>query len=116
MARPKLPVIISEADKAELTRRTKAPSSTVQAALRARVVLLAAEGLDNAAKQQVIMAKASSYAQTGKFDEAMKVCDEAVALAPDTEAAPMIQTFKSRLATMKEKAAEAPKEKEKEKE
>lgn len=49
MARPKLPVVISEADKAELTRRVKMPSSTVQAALRARIILLAADGLDNAA-------------------------------------------------------------------
>ncbi|MFD0892533.1 thioredoxin family protein [Luteolibacter ambystomatis] len=68
------------------------------------------EGLDGEAKQQVIMAKASAYAQTGKFDEAMKICDEAVALAPKSEAAPMIESFKGRLAKMKEKAAEAPKE------
>ncbi len=49
IARPKLQIIISEADEVELTRRTKTPSSTVHAALRARVVLLAAEGLDNVA-------------------------------------------------------------------
>jgi transposase len=48
MARPKLPVALSDADKIELTRRTKAASSTLQAALRARIVLLASTGLDNA--------------------------------------------------------------------
>lgn len=49
MARPKLPIVISEADRAELLRRTRAPASTLQAALRARVVLLACDGHDNAA-------------------------------------------------------------------
>jgi len=49
MARPKLPVVISQADRVELTWRTKAPASTLQTALRARIVLLAAEGRDNAA-------------------------------------------------------------------
>ena len=47
MARPKLPLTLCEADKTELTRRTKAASSTLQAALRARIVLLANAGLDN---------------------------------------------------------------------
>lgn len=47
MARPKLPVVISAADRVELIRRTKAPSSTVQSALRARIVLLASEGIDS---------------------------------------------------------------------
>ena len=47
MARPKLPIVLSAADQIELVRRTKAPASTVQAALRARIVLLAATGLDN---------------------------------------------------------------------
>lgn len=47
MARPKLPVVLSDTDRTELLRRTKAPASTVQAALRARIVLLAAKGLDN---------------------------------------------------------------------
>jgi Homeodomain-like domain len=49
MARPKLPLALPEADKAELIRRTKAASSTLQAALRARIVLLAATGVENAA-------------------------------------------------------------------
>ena len=49
MARPKLPLVLEPSQKVELNRRLKAPASTVQAALRARIVLLAAEGHDNAA-------------------------------------------------------------------
>ena len=47
MARPKLPVVISDADKKELIRRTREPSATVQAALRAKIVLLTSDGVDS---------------------------------------------------------------------
>jgi transposase len=49
MARPKLPLVLTDPQKSELLRRTKTPSSTIQAALRARIVLLASDSLDNAA-------------------------------------------------------------------
>ena len=47
MSRPKLSLSLTSSDKLELRRRTKAASSTLQDALRARIVLLAAEGMDN---------------------------------------------------------------------
>jgi transposase len=49
MARPKQPLALSADQKAELDRRIKAPSSSIRAALRARIVLRAAEGINNAA-------------------------------------------------------------------
>lgn len=49
MARPKLSLELTLEQKAELLRRTKTPTSTLQEALRARIVLRAAEGVDNAA-------------------------------------------------------------------
>lgn len=57
-------------------------------------------------KQDVVMMKATCYVQAGKYDEAIKVCDEAIALAPDSKQAAMIGNYKGRLATMKEKAAQ----------
>ncbi|BCU75921.1 thioredoxin family protein [Luteolibacter sp. LG18] len=68
--------------------------------------------LDPETKQQMTMAKTSVYAQAGKFDEAVKVCDEAIALAPDSKSVPRIQAFKEQLGMAKSKAADAPKEKE----
>jgi hypothetical protein len=52
MARPKLALELASADKTELLYRIKAPSSTQQAALRARIVLKAAQGMTNAAVAQ----------------------------------------------------------------
>ncbi|MGC4015327.1 MAG: thioredoxin family protein [Luteolibacter sp.] len=68
------------------------------------------DSLDAEAKQNITMMKSSAYAQVGRFEDAMKVCDEAVAIAPQSKAAPMIEKFKTRLAGMKDKASEAPKE------
>jgi hypothetical protein len=49
MVRLKLPVVLSVDQWAERVRRIKTPSSTIRAALRARIVLRAAEGIDTAA-------------------------------------------------------------------
>lgn len=57
-------------------------------------------------KQDVVMTKATCFVQAGKYDDAIKVCDEAIALAPDSKQAAMIGSYKGRLASMKEKAAQ----------
>ena len=47
MARPKLPLLLMDEQRRELARLLKAPSTPQKIARRCRIVLLAAEGLDN---------------------------------------------------------------------
>lgn len=61
--------------------------------------------------QQVILPKAMILAQMQKFDDAIKVIDEAKAAAPESEIAGRLDGFKEQLAQAKEKAAAAPAEK-----
>lgn len=65
-------------------------------------------------KQQIMATKAMIYAQSGKLDEAIKTIDEAKAVAPKSDLAARFGGFKKQLETAKAKAAEAPKEKDKE--
>jgi thiol-disulfide isomerase/thioredoxin len=57
-------------------------------------------------KQMVLLAKVSILASTDKFDEAIKVVDEAKAAAPDSQLAPRLEGFKEQL----EEAKNGPKE------
>ena len=65
-------------------------------------------------KQQVVMMKGYVYAQGKKFDEAIKALDEAKAIAPESETAGQIDSFKKQLEAAKAKAGAAPKEESKE--
>src|SRR5437867_8082907 len=47
MARPKLPLVLTDEQRRELARLLKAPSTPQKIARRCRIVVLAAEGLDN---------------------------------------------------------------------
>jgi transposase len=47
MARPKLPLMLMDEQRRELARLLKAPSTPQKIARRCRIVMLAAEGLDN---------------------------------------------------------------------
>lgn len=47
MARPKLPLVLSDEQRSELNRLVKAPSTPQKIVCRARIALLAAEGKDN---------------------------------------------------------------------
>jgi flagellar biosynthesis/type III secretory pathway chaperone len=61
--------------------------------------------------QQVILPKAMILAQMKKFDDAIKVVDEAKAAAPESEIAGKLDGFKGQLAQAKEKAAAKPADK-----
>lgn len=63
-------------------------------------------------KQQIVATKAMIYAQTKKFDEAIKILDEAKAIAPDSELASQFDAVKKQLQATKDKAKDAPKEEE----
>ncbi|RYG18581.1 thioredoxin family protein, partial [bacterium] len=67
-------------------------------------------------KQQIVATKAMIYAQTKKFDEAIKTLDEAKAIAPDSEMAGQFDAVKKQLQAAQEKAKDAPKEDAKEEE
>jgi hypothetical protein len=67
---------------------------------------LAEKTFEGEKKQMVLLAKASILATTNKFDEAIKLVDEAKAAAPDSELAKQMDGFKERL----KEATEAPKE------
>ena len=47
MARPKLPLVLSPEQKTELQRLVRTPTTPQQTVLRSRIVLKAAEGMDN---------------------------------------------------------------------
>src|SRR3977135_4327670 len=47
MARPKLPLVLSDEQRREITRMLKAPSTPQKLLRRCRIAMLAAEGLDN---------------------------------------------------------------------
>jgi len=64
-------------------------------------------------KQKILATKAMIFAQQQKFDDALKVLDEAKAAAPDSEVAGQLEGFKAQLAKMKEAAAGAEKSEEK---
>jgi thioredoxin-related protein len=57
-------------------------------------------------KQKVLVAKAGMLAQTGKFDDALKILDEAVTAAPDSELAGRLPGFKEQLEAAKKGGAE----------
>ena len=67
-------------------------------------------------KQQIVATKAMIYAQTKKFDEAIKTLDEAKAIAPDSELAGQFDAVKKQLQAAKDKAKDAPQENTKEEE
>lgn len=61
--------------------------------------MLETEGLQPDDVQQITLTRALVFAQQGKFDDAIKVVDEAKAIAPESEIAPMLDGFKEQLAT-----------------
>ncbi len=70
--------------------------------------------IEGESKQQVLVMKASILANTGKFDDAIKVIGEAKAAAPDTEMASRLDGFKSQLEKAKTEGAGEGEEKGKE--
>jgi thioredoxin-related protein len=75
---------------------------------------LEAGGLDPEDAQKITLTRAMIFAQQQKFDEAIKVIDEAKAVAPESDIAGQLDGFKERLAAMKEQAAQGGGEEEEE--
>ncbi len=71
---------------------------------------LAANTFTGENKQKVLLAKAGMFANTGKFDEALKIVDDAKAAAPDSELAGRIPGFKKQLEAAKNGGGEAEEE------
>lgn len=59
--------------------------------------VLKTEGLTAAQTQEITLTRALVFAQLGKFDEAIKVVDEAAKIAPDSEITPHLEGFKAQL-------------------
>jgi tetratricopeptide (TPR) repeat protein len=72
----------------------------------------AAADFEGEQKQQIVATKAMILAQMEKFDEAIKVLDEAKAIAPESDIAGQLDGLKERLAEAKDKAKDKPEEKE----
>lgn len=68
---------------------------------------LASGKFEGEAKQRVIATKAMILAHLQKFDDAIRILDEARAAAPDSEIAGQLDGFKSQLEKAKEQAAGA---------
>jgi len=60
--------------------------------------ILKVEGFEPAEIQQITLTRAIVFAQLGRFDEAIKVVEEAEKIAPDSEVAPFLEGFKAQLA------------------
>ncbi|MFT3991801.1 MAG: thioredoxin fold domain-containing protein [Luteolibacter sp.] len=74
---------------------------------------IAEGGLDPEALQQVTLTKAMILANQGKFDDAIKVVEEAKKIAPDSEITPKLGEFVSQLQEAKQQAAAEKAEQEK---
>jgi thioredoxin-related protein len=72
---------------------------------------LASDKFQGEAKQRVIATKAMILAHLQKFDDAIRILDDAKAAAPDSEIAGQLDGFKSQLEKAKEEAAGAEAEK-----
>lgn len=68
--------------------------------------VLKTDGLSPEQKQEITVTRAIVFAQLGRFDEAIQVVDDAVAIAPESEIAPQLGGLKAQLV----EARDAPKD------
>jgi len=68
--------------------------------------MLKTEGLKPDDVQRVTLTRALVFAEQGKFDDAIKVVDEAKEISPQSEIAPMLDGFKQQLAAARDQQNE----------